>query len=122
MEYTGTTARKDPIAFTVSGGDRTRAIGIQFRDLTEYRSLGPYVGVEGEAGRVLRDYALLEANQEKATNQHWPRVFNIHIKPLEQLAVCHTAIDNGHLLTVNYDEYNPKVDITAENLYLNVYR
>ena len=36
--------------------------------------------------------------------------------------MCHTAIDNGHLLTVNYDEYNPKVDITADNLYLDVYR
>lgn len=120
LEYTGTQAVKDPIAFTVSDGER--AIGIQCRDLTEYTNLGPYLGVEGDAGSVLDHYSLREEFREPAATTRWPRVFNIRIKPMEKIAICHTSIDGGHLLTVIYDKYNPEVDITKNDLYLDLYR
>ena len=120
LEYTGTPVRRDPLSWTVASNDH--AIGIQLRDLTEYRTLGPYVGVEGTPGRVLNNHGLAGSNEEKATNQHWPRYFRITIKPLEKLAVCRTPIDDGHLFTVEYDRYNPTVDITRSDLWLDVYR
>ena len=120
LEYTGTPVRKDPLSWTVSNNEH--AIGIQLRDLTEYRTLGPYVGVEGTPGRVLNNYGLVGSTEEKATSQRWPRYFRITIKPLEKLAVCRTPIDGGHLFTVEYDRYNPTIDITQSDLWLDVYR
>ena len=60
LEYTGTAVRKDPLSWTVSNDDH--AIGIQLRDLTEYRTLGPYVGIEGTPGKRVLEYP---ANVEK---------------------------------------------------------
>ena len=120
LEYTGTRVRRDPLSWMVSDNDH--AIGIQLRDLAEYRTLGPYIGVEGTPGRVLNNYGLVGSLEEKATNQHWPRYFRITIKPLEKLAVCRTPIDGGHLFTVEYDRYNPIIDITQSDLWLDVYR
>ena len=120
LKYTGSSVKRDPLSWTVASNDH--AIGIQLRDLTEYRTLGPYVGVEGTPGRVLNNHGLVGTTEETATNQHWPRYFRITIKPLEKLAVCRTPIDDGHLFTVEYDRYNPTVDITRSDLWLDVYR
>ena len=99
------------------------AIGIQLRDITEYTTLGPYVGVEGTPGRVLTSYGLVGRNEEKAANnRHWPRYFRITFKPLEKVAYCRTPIDQGHLFTCEYDKYNPVVDINRSGLFLDVHR
>ena len=121
LEYTGTPIIRDPLSWTVASDQH--AIGIQLRDLREYRTLGPYVGVEGTPGiRVLENPGLPGSNEERANTQHWPRYFRITIKPLEKLAVCRTPIDGGHLFTVEYDKYNPTIDITKSDLWLDVYR
>ena len=119
LEYTGTQIHKDPILFTVASDDW--AIGIQLRDLTEYTTLGPYIGYEGKPGRVLSQHSPT-LDKELATNPHWPRYFRMTFKPLEKVAVCRTPIDDGHLLTVVYDKHNPIVDVTKSDLYLDVYR
>ena len=120
LEYTGTAVRRDPLSWMLSNDDH--AIGIQLRDLTEYRSLGPYVGVEGTPGRRVLEYPSNPGtNEEKASNQHWPRYFHITIKPLEKVAYCRSPIDDGHLFTVEYDRYNPTIDFSSD-LYLDVFR
>ena len=121
LEYTGTAVRKDPLSWTVSNDDH--AIGIQLRDLTEYRTLGPYVGIEGTPGKRVLEYpANVGKNEEKASNQHWPRYFFITIKPLERLAYCRSPIDNGHLFTAEFDNQNPLVDFHSSDMKLDVYR
>jgi hypothetical protein len=120
LEYTGTRLIKDPLSWTLSNNDH--AIGIQLRDLTEYRNLGPYVGVEGTPGRRVLEYpANVGKNEEKATNQHWPRYFRITIKPLERVAYCRSPIDDGHLFTAEFDRNNPMVDLSSD-LNLDVFR
>ena len=120
LEYTGTAVRRDPLSWMLSNDDH--AIGIQLRDLTEYRTLGPYVGVEGTPGtKVLENPANTGTNKEKASNQHWPRYFRITIKPLEKVAYCRSPIDDGHLFTVEYDRYNATVDLSSD-LYLDVFQ
>lgn len=124
IEHTGVVAANNVISLTISNGDGNWAMGIQCRTVSGYNNLGPYLGIEGEAGRVLKYPALKEQFQERTVIEPplWPRVFNVRIKPMEKVAVCHTAIDRGHLLTVVYDEYNPMIDITKDNLYLDLYR
>lgn len=120
LEYTGTSVRRDPLTWSLSNSDH--AIGIQLRDLTEYRTLGPYVGVEGTPGRrVLENPANVGENQDKATNKHWPRYFRITIKPLERVAYCRSPIDDGHLFSTQFDRYNPLVDLSSD-LNLDVFR
>ena len=122
LEYTGTRAVRDPLTWSVAN-NRDRAIGIQLRDITEYRTLGPYVGVEGDPGRALEHYGLTGQEQaETSTSTHWPRVFNIDLKPLEKTGYCWTAIDTGHLFSCEFDPYNPTIDPTKDDIYLDVYR
>ena len=98
------------------------AIGIQLQDLTEYRTLGPYVGVEGTPGRKVLEYpANVGKNEEKASNQHWPHYFKITIKPLEKVAYCRSPIDDGHLFTAEFDCYNPTVNLSSD-MFLDVFR
>lgn len=122
LEYTGTPIVRDPLTWSIATNSG-HAMGIQLRDITEYNSLGPYVGVEGEPGRVLDKYGLTGQDQAETSNtNHWPRVFNITLKPMEKIGYCWSAIENGHLFTCEFDKYNPDIDPTKDDIFLDTYR
>lgn len=122
LETTGATTStlKDPLSLMLASNEH--AIGIRLRNTKEYTTVGPYTGVEGMPGRVLDHIGAEGLNEEKAKTARWPRVFNITIKPLEKLAYCYTGIDGGHLFTVEYDKYNPTINLRDSDLFFDIYR
>ena len=118
LEYTPRSSSS--ISFMLANSEQ--ALGITLLDISAYTSRGPYIGIEGIPGRRLENYSFVGDGQETARTNYWPRCFCITIKPLQKLAICRTAIDGGHLFTTTYDKYNPIVDITREDIFLDVYR
>ena len=69
--------------------DGDRAIGVQFRDPTEYHTLGPYEGIYGENGFTTLENAHSMKSLEPKSNynfsggeeQRWPQSFTVKLKP-----------------------------------------
>lgn len=128
LEYTGTEIVRDPLAWCATSLKSQQVLGIQLRDITEYGSIGPYIGIEGQPGRDKLKEQVLRGKEEEIsrTSTHWPRVFNMTLKPMEQPAIgyCWSSIENGHLFTCEFDRGNTryKVDPTQDDVYLEAYR
>ena len=120
LEYTGGTP-PDPISFTVS--DRDHAFGFQLLDMTRYHTtgIGPYYPIEGDSGHYNFNPPVIQKDlaRPSADYTHWPRVFEMRLKPLEGFGTIYTALDAGHMISATFQELGR---LKRNGLWLEVYR
>ena len=96
-------SKYDPLAIMITDGDN--AMGIQLRDPTEYRTMGPYVGIAGEYGRQLTDIQINksdELNYKPGDWQRWPQSYQIQLKPNSYWGTCSSPAHGGISLSFVY--------------------
>lgn len=108
----------DPLAFMVSDG--IVAVGMQVRDPREYHTIGPYQGIAGDVGPILKNIKYIGDTAEPIANypRRWPQVFEIQMKPQSFWGSCSSAADEGHSFSARYP-YNLTI---GNGLTLEVYR
>ena len=117
IELPEQTSKPDPLAIMLSDG--SKAIGIQLRDPTrDYRTKGPYIGIEGIPGRGLDSVREMAQGVVTTTSRLNPDQFEIVIKPTQFWGSAFCAIDTGHKLCVTYFK---DLDLSKE-IKLDLYR
>lgn len=120
----------DPLCVTLADGWFNRrgnlphAVGFQIQDPINYRTLGPYQGIEGACGRKLGGDGLPDiktAGREPLSNQEfvrWPQFFQLTFLPQWKWGSCYSAIAGGHTISTNF---NKELQL-ANGLYLTLFR
>lgn len=120
LEYTGGTP-PDPISFTVS--DKDHVFGFQLLDMTRYHTpgIGPYYPIEGDSGHYSFNPPVIQKDLARIATDytHWPRVFEMRLKPREGFGTIYTALDAGHMISAKFQELEKLDD---NGLWLEVYR
>ncbi|XP_065838777.1 uncharacterized protein [Oscarella lobularis] len=110
--------RRDPILFMASDGNKF-AMGFQLRNPSEsdYTTKGPYYGVDGEPGRILRNYAKRSTDVPVRERVN-PDQFEILLKPSDYWGSIYSALDGGHKLNTTF----ASTLNLSNGLWLDVYR
>lgn len=100
---------RDPLSIMISDGDR--AVGVQIQDPEDYHTIGPYVGIEGDAGSILTNITRHDSQMKDSDKvpdserRRWPQVFDIIIRvsnkrrETECSASCYSAVRGGLAIT-----------------------
>lgn len=103
---------RDPLSIMITDGDR--AVGVQIQDPEDYQSIGPYVGIEGDAGNILTNITRHDSQMKEsdkipaAERRRWPQVFDIVIRvsnrrrETECSASCYSAVRGGLAITAAF--------------------
>lgn len=121
----------DPLCVTIadgwsgrSGRTPAHALGFQIQDPINYRTTGPYQGIEGECGRVLggnHPPDIKIAGREPLSAQEfvrWPQLFQITLLPQWKWGSCYSAIAGGHTISTTF---NNSLNL-RDGLYLTLFR
>ncbi len=102
----------DPMSIMIS--DTENAIGFETRDPSDYKTLGPYRGVEGKyTQRGLHEPLFHPRNEANTTlpalepvqRARWPQLFRILLvlEPSAFWGRCYSDIDGGHSISIEYN-------------------
>ena len=121
LEYTGPPVpqpRPDPLSLTVSDGNY--ACGFQFLDLPSYARLGPYLPIEGAARRLFGNGSptIMTEAASPSSVATWPRVFKVTIDLAQQMGICDSGLNGGHMVI---NQYSDTLDAST-GLFLEAFR